>query len=374
MSNLDSTLGVRVLLWLGDPIPTPQPPEVTEALLSADVTQTDDGDGFQLVFALSQDGLLGFPQLVDPATAIFSQVVIAVVVGASFQVLINGVITHHQIDPHPEPGRSTLTLSGRDVSVMMDLEDRSTSYPNMPDFVIVTQILASYPLLGLIPVVTPTTDIPIFLQRIPRQAETDLQFIRRLAKRNGFAFHVNPTLPGVNEAVFAPELRDSFPQPMLAINTITSDNVTSLHFANDGLAQVGVTDSSAFIEPISKSIFPIPELPSLRLPPLVVEPTPSKRKDQLRESANETASRAFLSSVAKVTGAPEPVTGTGEVDTSRYGSVMMARGLIGVRGVSAYDGFYYLRQVTHHLEIGKYTQSFVITREGTESISPAVFP
>ena len=53
---------------------------------------------------------------------------------------------------------------------------------------------------------------------------------------------------------------------------------------------------------------------------------------------------------------------------------MMARGLIGVRGVSAYDGFYYLRQVTHHLEVGKYTQSFVITREGTESISPVVFP
>ena len=66
------------------------------------------GDGFQLVFALSQDGLLGFPQLVDPATAIFNQVVIAVVVGATFQVLINGVITHHQIDPHPgSPAGST---------------------------------------------------------------------------------------------------------------------------------------------------------------------------------------------------------------------------------------------------------------------------
>ena len=107
---------------------------------------------------------------------------------------------------------------------------------------------------GLIPVVTPTTDIPIFLQRIPcGKPRRILQFIRRMAKRNGYVFHVTPTLPGVNQAVFGPELRASLPQSALAINTITSDNVTSLHFSNDGLAQVGVSDSSAFIEPISKT-------------------------------------------------------------------------------------------------------------------------
>jgi len=257
---------------------------------------------------------------------------------------------------------------------MMDLEDRSASFPNMPDFLIVAQTLARYPDLGLIPVVTPTADIPIFLQRIPRQAETDLAFIRRMAKRNGFVFHVTPVLPNVNQAVFGPELRAALPGPALTINTITSDNVNSLHFANDGLAPVGVAGASSFVEPVSKSVIPIPELPSLRLPPLVLSPTPTKRKDQLRESANETPSRAFLSSVSKVTGAPEPVTGTGEVDTQRYGAVIQARGLVGVRGVAQYDGFYYVRQVTHHIEVGKYTQSFTITREGTESLSPVVVP
>jgi hypothetical protein len=177
----------------------------------------------------------------------------------------------------------------------------------------------------------------------------------------------------VNEAVFAPELRVALPQPAFTINTITSDNVTSLAFTNDGLAPVGV-GSSGFIEPTTKQVIPIPDLPSLRLPPLVLNPTPVKRKVLLRESANESPSRAFVSSVAAVTDSPEPVTGTGEVDTSHYGSVLRPRGLIGVRGVSSYDGFYYLRQVTHHIEIGKYTQSFVMTREGTESISPVVVP
>jgi hypothetical protein len=370
--SLQDILGMQILLWAGDPIPFPDP-SLTNALLSAEVTQTDDGDGFQLRFAIAQDGALPYPLLSNRALAVFSKVTVAVMVGPIPNVLINGVITHVQVDPHPEPGQSTMTVSGRDVSVMMDLEEKNEEYPNQPDFVIVAQILARYPDLGLIPVVTPTTDFPIFLQRIPRQAETDLQFVRRLAKRNGFVFHVNPTLPNLNQAVFAPELRAALPQPALSINTITADNVTALHFTNDGLAPVGVA-GGGFIEPVTKAIVPIPEVPSLRLPPLVLSPTPTERKDFLRESAKESPSRAVLSSVAVTSGAPEAVTGTGEVDTEQYGSVMRARGLIGVRGVSSYDGFYYLRQVTHHLETGKYTQSFVMTREGTESISPAVIP
>jgi len=370
---LTDALGIRLLLWLGNPIPFPQPPEVIQALTVTEVTQTDEGDGFQLTFTLSKDGLADFPLLRDPAVDLFSRVVIGVVTGAVPQVLINGVITHHQLDPHPEPGQTTFTVTGRDVSVMMDLEERNDSFPNQPDFLIVARTLARYADLGLIPVVTPTTDIPLLIQRIPRQAETDLQFIRRMARRNGYVFNVNPILPNVNQAVFGPELRAAVPQSALAMNSITGDNVVALSFSNDGLAPVGVAGGS-FIEPISKSIVPIPSFPSLRQPPLTLSPTPTKRKEQLRESANETPSRAFLSSVAKVTNAPEPVTGTGEVDTSRYGSVLRARGLVGVSGVGAYDGFYYLRQVTHHIEIGKYSQSFVMTREGTDSISPVVVP
>src|SRR5256885_3894584 len=57
-----------------------------------------------------------------------------------------------------------------------------------------------------------------------------------------------------------------------------------------GLAATDVA-GGAFIEPITKQIIPIPSFPSLRLPPLVLSPTPTKRKDFLRASANESASR-----------------------------------------------------------------------------------
>ena len=47
------------------------------------------------------------------------------------------------------------------------------------------------------------------VQRIPRQQETDLAFMRRLAQRNGFVFYVEPVTFGVNRAYFGPEIRTS---------------------------------------------------------------------------------------------------------------------------------------------------------------------
>jgi hypothetical protein len=370
---LADLLGIRLLLWTGRTIATPPSPEVIRALNVAEVTQQDDGDGFQLTFVLAKDQLFDFPLLRNGELELFNRVVVAVVMGAMPEVLIDGVITHHQLDPHPEPGRTTLTVTGKDVTLLMDLEERNESFPNQPDFVIVGQILARYPELALIPQLTPTPDLPIQIQRIPRQAETDLAFIRRLARRNGFVFHVNPVLPGVNHAVFAPELRLSLPLPALTMNSVTSDNVSSLSFSHDGMAAVGA--SGVFVEPITKLPIPIPPLPSLKIPPLVTSPTPARRREQLRQSANETPSRAIVSALARVTGAPDTVTCTGTVDTTRYGSVMRARRLVGVRGAGlSYDGFYYVRQVTHRIELGRYTQSFSISREGTGNLLPAVVP
>jgi len=368
---LSDLLGVRLLLWLGNTVATPPSVDLIRALTVAEVTQQDDGDGFQLTFVLAKDQLLDFPLLRE--AALFNRVAVAVVLGAIPEVLINGVITHQQVEPHPEPGRSTLTVTGRDVSLLMDLEDRNDSYPNQPDFVIVARVLARYPELGLVPALIPTTELPLQIQRIPRQAETDLAFIRSLAKRNGYVFHINPIAPNLNEAVFAPETRLGLPLPALTMNSMTNDNVNALHFSQDGMAAVGA--SGTFVEPITKLAIPIPPLPSLRIPPLVASPTPARRKEQLRENANETPGRAIASAVARVTNAPESVTGTGTVDTNRYGSVLRARRLVGVRGAGlSYDGFYYVRQVTHHIERGKYTQSFTITREGTGNLLPVVFP
>ena len=75
--------------------------------------------------------------------------------------------------------------------------------------------------------------------------------------------------------------------------------------------------------------------------------------------------QATLATQERTSESSDAVTGTGELDGVRYGYVLRARRLVGVRGVGlSYDGDYYVKQVTHNIKVGEYKQSFTLTREG----------
>jgi len=373
---LSSLLGIRLILLLGETIPLPASYDIMTALTHVEVTNdADQGDGFQLTFALSRDSLMGYSVLSGGSLDPFNRVVIGVLLGASPEVLINGVITHQQFSPTSDPGLSTLTVTGKDATVMLDLKEANQLYKNQPDFVIVNRILANYAQYGLLPPyqVTPTTNVPIELERVPRQHETDLKFIQRMAKRNGFVFYTEPLTFGVDTVYWGPETHLSIPQPAISMNMGPSTNSPNIQFSNDALAPVGTEGS--FVEPITKQSIPIPALPSLRLPPLVSGETPAKRTVRLRDTANQDPAQAATSAVATVTNSPDSVRGESELDTVRYGNVLRARGLVGVRGAGFdYDGTYYVRRVTHTIARGTYTQRFTISREGTGTLLPVVLP
>lgn len=373
---LIGALGIRLILWVGPTIPLPAPPGVMKALTEVTVTNDSEGqDGFQLTLTLGKDQLLDFGVVSAGTFEPMRRVVIGVLMGASPEVLIDGVVTHHQVVPSSEPGKSTMTVTGKDLTQVMDLDERNDDYPNQPDFVIFSRLVGTYPQYGLVPQPTPTADVPIMLQRVPRQHETDLQFIRRLAERNGFVFYVEPMTVGVNNAYFGPETHVGAPQPALSLNMGPSTNVESLDFSLDAMAPV--SSAGSMLDPTSMSAVPIPSVPSLRVPPLSSSPTEARRTVLLRQSANESASRASASAAAVVSNAPDSVTGNGKLDAARYGSVLRARKLVGVRGAGAsYDGMYYVRRVTHQIEPQRssYKQSFTLSREGTGSLVPMVMP
>jgi hypothetical protein len=69
----------------------------------------------------------------------------------------------------------------------------------------------------------------------------------------------------------------------------------------------------------------------------------------------------------------DAVTGEGSLDVTRYGGVLKARQLVGVRGVGpAFDGLYYVKSVTHKIKRGEYKQNFSLTRNGLVSTVPTV--
>jgi hypothetical protein len=368
-----SQLGIRLVLWMGDPLPTPAPYELTQALEKVEVTNdSDSGDGFQLTLRMEKDRSLDYALLRHRALKAGSRVVIGAVMGALPEVLIDGVIEHQQVKTDAATGAS-LTVTGKDVTSVLDLKERNEEYPNQPDFLIVSRILATYPQYGLVPDVRPTTDVPIMIDRIPRQQETDLAFIRRLAERNGYVFYIEPATFGVNRAYFGPETRLSLPQPALTQNMGAADNVSSLSFSLDSLEPVGT--EGLFVDPFFKLSLPIPALPSLKIPPLASSPAQARRTVKTRETANQNPARAAVSAVAAATNAPDAVTGEGELEAVRYGRVLRARRLVGVRGAGlSYDGLWYVRGVTHQIGIGSYTQRFRISREGLGASTPVVVP
>jgi len=370
----DSLLGARLILLLGKTLPLPASPAVMNAIDRIEVTNdADQGDGFQMTFTLAKGALMDYTLLQSGAVDLFNRVVIAVAFGVVPEVILDGVITHHQLAPSNEPGQSTLTVTGKDVSLLLDLEEKNEAYPNQPDWVIVSQLLAAYAQYGIIPAPTPTADVPIELERIPRQHETDLKFIERMAVRNGYVFYIEPLLPGASTAYWGPENRLSVPQAALTANMGSATNVEQISFSADALA--AVETEGATIEPISKTTIPLPSVPALRVPPLSASPLPARRKVRLRETGNRNVAQAALASVAEATRAPDPVTGTGTLDGKRYGHALRARKLVGVRGVGlSYDGFYYVRRVSHEIKRGQYNQSFTISRDGTGTLTPVVIP
>ncbi|NJP11709.1 MAG: hypothetical protein HC866_21415 [Leptolyngbyaceae cyanobacterium RU_5_1] len=376
---LTSLLGIRLILWIGRAVPVPAPYVVSIALVRVEVTNdAETEDGFQLTFTLGKDPASDYSllqsRILDPMT----KVAIGVLLGTSFETLINGVITHHQITPSHEPGLSTLTVMGRDLTLLLDLEDANQEYRNQPDNVITTRVLTNYIPHGIIPAtIIPTADIPLELFRIPRQHETDLQLIQRLAEHNGYVFYLEPIALGVSNAYWGPDTRIGIPQAPLTLNMGSSTNLTSLNFSNDALAPVST--EGRVLELITRQIVPMPSVPSLRIPPLAREPIRAQRRVQLRQIANRNPAQAAAIASATVSNAPEPVRAEGELDTVQYGHVLRARRLVGVRGAgSSYNGNYYVQRVTHAIAIGhqaaigQYTQQFTLRREGIGAQFPVV--
>src|SRR5260370_523673 len=231
-------LGARLQLLLGPTVPLPAPYSVVDALVSIEVTNRDvERDGFQMTFTLGKDSILDYGLLLngyfDPPT----RVIIVVIINALPQVVIDGVITSHQVIPSNKPGEYKLVVTGEDISLQLDLEEKSATFPNQPDSIIVTRLIAGYATYGLVPIVTPTTDIPIQTDRIPSQQATDLSYIQQLAERNGFVFYIEPTMvPGVNTAYWGVDNRLGVPQPALTLNMGPDTNAdASINFSFNAL-------------------------------------------------------------------------------------------------------------------------------------------
>jgi hypothetical protein len=363
--------GIHLTLMVGGVLKVaPVPPEIVEALTSVEVTTAGgEASGFQLTFSLDHRSPLHTLFLLSGASPVpLVRLVIAVTVNGATEVLMDGVMTHHQVTPGTGPGQSTLTVTGRDLTAVMDLVDFSGGpYAAMSPEMRVAVILARYQVLGIVPQVLPSVllDVPIPLESIPVHRGTDLEYLRWLAEEVGYVFYLEPgPRPGASTAYWGPQIRLGPAQPALTINMDAHTNVTSLNFSFD--TESRMTPLVFVQNPITKTPVPIPTSDINPLsPPLGLVPPLSLRIGFESETAKLGPVRAALVAFARGAQSAQALSASGSLDVLRYGRVLKARQLVGVRGAGlAFNGLYYVDSVTHSLKRGAYTQSFKLSRNG----------
>jgi len=314
---------------------------------------------FQLSSLQRTDGTWNY--LDDERFMVWKRVTISAGFPGSVEQLIDGYVTHVKPYFDPDPSQCMLEIWGMDASCLMDREERLKDWPNKRDSDIATEIFNTY---GFMPEVEDTGIVHDEAVSTIIQRETDMQFLQRLALRNGYLCYVEE-----GKGYFRPPQLDGPPQALLAVHFGDETNIDSVSFEVDGLK---ATEVAMFqIDRTDKTVLQ----------------AAAARGQQTSLGQNDAA--ALLPSgvdPAKIyvgmnvaSGNPEMtalceglfhdyswfVTGEGKVDANKYGNVLKARQTVTIKGVGVtYSGVYYVTHVTHTFAAEGYTQRFRVRRNG----------
>lgn len=367
-------------MLIGQGLPRPAPKVVMDALQSVQVTNSKQTSGFQLSFAVGKNSPLLKVMLpagyFDP---IITRVIIIATLNGIPSVLMDGLITNQELSASNEPGQSTLSITGEDISLAMDLVDYYIPM-KLSEAQTIRSILAKYAFLGVVPIIIPPF-IPglVPFDKYYIQTTTDRAYIKSIASQCGFVFFIQPgPLPGQNIAYFGPDVNIPEPQRAVSVNWDALSNAESMSFSLDGLAKkirrftVYNNDGDG---KVAVSV-PIPDI-NIFKPPMGLKLTPPAKFDKAEEVAKLKfldANKAILAFLMDPYNS-NAVTGNGSISVTRYNQILRSRMLVGVRGAGlAYDGVYYVDSVTHNIKKGEYKQSFSISRDGLISNTSFVLP
>ncbi|MFB7307456.1 hypothetical protein [Streptomyces sp. NPDC056192] len=369
---------VHLTLHMGPKLTRPVPAEVAEALLSAQITMTaGERSGFQLAFDLTKRGLITqrlLPEgFFDPKT----RVIVATSVKGTPTVILDGLIVRQEVGASNQPGQSTLTVTGEDLTLLMDLEERTDRYPNLAPSQRVERILRRYADYGIDPwIIREQIHQPPREQlRVDYQTGTDLQYLNELARANGYTFYLEPG-PGLGRSIafWGPEQRLGQRQHALNVNMDNNSTVDQLTFAYDGTARE--EPQARVQDPRTRDVRLLaqPDISPLR-PPLGLRVSPALKRRTLSGTAKKELGQAEAETLARAATSADAISGSGSLDVNRHGYVLRPRELVGVRGSGVtYDGDYYVKSVTHNLRPGSYQQNFTLSREGLIARSRTVRP
>jgi phage protein D len=276
------------------------------------------------------------------------------------EAIIAGYVTSQLATYSERPGGTYLSVVGMDATLRMNLQEKVTAWPSMPDSAIAAAIFGQY---GLIPSVQPTGPVLVEPEGTTIQRGTDIRFLRRLARRNGFDCYVQPEpLTGLETGHFEPRSLAGVPEAVISVNMGESTNVEEFAVHYDMVRPTGAVAATLDIPtkvpqpalaPVSTEI-PLGAEPALTriVPPPLVRPTGTglTQTADLQAASQALADRSSWSVVASGRVGPDV-------------GVLRPGGLLNVRGAGrVFNGSYYVTRVQHVIEPGSYVQRFEAER------------
>lgn len=352
------------------------------------VERAHGASSFRIAMSMApSDSDTSWPLIDDPRFELMRRVTIAFGIGpyrsvepTTTAIALDGYIT--SVEPYYGPHRvpdSTLEIAGLDASCLMHLEARVREWHGQTDAAVVRDIYESYGFATEVPDTAPTRHAATssLLQRT-----TDAEFVRMLARRNGFEAFVEAADRPVEQGdhpgkavvghFHAPRLGLA-PQPALALAPRSHPSLIELRARWDSHRPTTIV--SRFIDPHSRRIHT-----ATHSSPKLTKLGAKGRIDLLRPKLAALARGATLEPIAlQHERVPHHRTevdsfafadyvdsnwlaeATGKVQGLRYGAVVRARRPVTITGAGGLvDGPWYVRSAAHTWTRNQPTHSYEI--------------
>jgi phage protein D len=338
-----------------DVLATLQQIEVEEHAELADMLRLD------LAIGVREDGS-GWTVLDDDLFPRLASLKLLVTIGSGMpEPLIEAYVIETSMTFSNQPGQSMLNVVAMDPTVLMHLGDKVRPWPNMADSDIASALFGEY---GLVANVEPTQPVRQAVDVTTIQRGTDIQFLRHLARRNGYECYVEVNaLTQQAEGHFHPPRLTQSPQGVLSVNLGEATNVNTFNTRFNMLRPT--TAQSTGLDIATQNTQPV-QVQSLALTGMGRTPVLNgdrPRRALLSQSGLAQTGELQTYAQAVVDWSAWAITAEGELNTAAYGSLLRAKRPINVRGAGRqFSGTYYVEKVLHTFTGDGCTQRFTLRR------------
>jgi phage protein D len=296
----------------------------------------------------------------------------------SMEPIFDGYITNVDLSLGTAPASTFINLSGMDTSVLMSLEEKIATWPDMADSDIAQEIMSQY---GVQTQADTTATVHQENDTTIVQRASDIQFVRDLAQRNGFEFYFETDKTSGKVAAYfqAPQLSGT-PQKDLAIQFGDQSNLRNFSARLTGQRPLNVKSEQMDVKANNPNTAQVSDTQldklgandanSLIGGPLDSLVTPKDAQAQMLVLGPPTSDSTELRTIAQAVRdeAGWFITANGEINSDAYQAVLRPHRLVLVKGAGeAYSGKYYVTRVAHEIKRdGTYTQKFEARRNARD--------